>query len=119
MAAPEDPQVTYETALLARAFRAHAALAPAQVAYLRERGFIPCAPEDDYREDYHEEERYQAQLEAEALDNELDAAGDRVAARRPAGRGRSERSAPEWSLTDPGRRFCRTPVVDRRSRIED
>jgi hypothetical protein len=99
MSTPEDPYATAESALLARAFQVHAALSPAQVEYLRQRGFLPEPPAPVY--DYHDEERYYAQREADAADDELDEAGDRLAQRR-AGRGRSERSTPEWSLGDLG-----------------
>lgn len=90
MAAPDDP-TDRERALLLEAFQAEAALSPAQVAYLRERGFLsevyPNRDGDDYGDcDDPVDDRGDA----------LDAVGESVA--KPTRRGgRRDRPGTEWS----------------------
>jgi hypothetical protein len=99
MSTPHDPQASPEATLLARTFQAHAALSPAQIEYLRLRGFLPETSGRDH--DYSDEEDYSDWRAAEDDAEDLDEAGDRAAQRQ--GRGRSECTAPEWSLADLGK----------------
>lgn len=92
MAAPDDP-TDRERALLLEAFQAEAALSPAQVAYLRERGFLT-ETYPDYDGDYIDYGDWYDPRDDR--DDALDAVGE--AASKPTRRGgRRDRSGPEWS----------------------
>jgi hypothetical protein len=100
MSTPSDPRLTAEAALLGRLFQSEAVLSPAQVVFLRERGFLPDPQPDPY--DYDSENDYYRELEAGQYDDELDTAGERAALRRPRP-SRARRALPEWSLAELGR----------------
>lgn len=58
MATPADPRLAAEAALLGELLQTDAALAPAEIEFLRERGFLPVPPRspahDDYEYDHDE-----------------------------------------------------------------
>jgi len=89
MAAPNNP-TDRERALLLEAFQAEAALSPAQVAYLRERGFLTEVYPDYDWDDGEYGDEYDPRDER---DDALDAAASKPTRRG----GRRERFGPEWS----------------------
>lgn len=105
MSTPHDPRSRHEQALLMRALETEAALSPTQIAFLRDRGFLPAVEEyhdpdyDDY--DPRNDWGYVDPLD-EAMDR-LDAQGE-VAGRslRRAGAARADRGLAEWSLAQLG-----------------